>query len=217
MNTIFNDIIVTICDFLDDYSKLSFLSVTKKYHRLKNKTKFDGPINADSNIWYINSFDHFSSSSKYFRRLDNCRHLTLIDTRQIRSAPCYRRGKYHNAAGYEVTKISFFETSNNLEHITYRLILKFENDIDNTNIYYNIDNKYFMYCVKNKIKIDFEIIFQPKIKNMNLPTNIHDIRIGIGGFGIYDYDNETINYLNKLKPIIIKSGSLEINKKYFFG
>lgn len=202
MNTIFKDIILVICDFLDDRSKLSFLSTTSQNHELKNATKFEGPIHVDSTIWYINSFchcfDYYNSGISSIKNPNGLPHLILIRHFFLE----------HNCYGFQPY---YLFNSLNFKYVTFRLIIDVPYRINCWTISTTQqDNNFLLFCVENNIKIVYEIIFQSKSKAV---INYNHLTVGI--HIPYVIPNiEIRNYLSTFNTIIIKSGHLELNKKY---
>uniref|UniRef100_A0A6C0C7W4 F-box domain-containing protein n=1 Tax=viral metagenome TaxID=1070528 RepID=A0A6C0C7W4_9ZZZZ len=58
MNNLISDIHTHLCTFLSNIDKLNFLSVSKKYHGIKNVVSFEDEVNMAyvSHLWYYNSF-----------------------------------------------------------------------------------------------------------------------------------------------------------------
>src|SRR5579872_4754263 len=59
MEFILDDIIIVITSFLDDKDKISFLSLTKKLHLLKNKVYYNEKVYID-NIIKLSYYDMFT-------------------------------------------------------------------------------------------------------------------------------------------------------------
>jgi hypothetical protein len=61
MDSIIRDIILYICDFLDNASKLYLMSAKNRFHLMKKEISSDEPLSVDSDLWYAKSFHYFSA------------------------------------------------------------------------------------------------------------------------------------------------------------
>ncbi len=83
-----NDIIVYICQFLNDINKLNFLSVTTDTNKLKNQVYFDSKISVKGacDLWYGERCRHILISArtlKRFTKLKNIAPSTLPNVNQL--------------------------------------------------------------------------------------------------------------------------------------
>ncbi len=86
-----NDIIISICAFLNDYDKLNLLSITHTTNKLKNQIYFDSKISIKDikNIWYGDRCRNLWISARQLQNINkskipscvlpNINHLTLTN------------------------------------------------------------------------------------------------------------------------------------------
>lgn len=77
MENIPKELILVINEWLDDKSKLWFLSVCAIYDQWKNNVKFNSELDANSKLWYRSSFNHFRVYHGNSNVAD-CKKLTVV-------------------------------------------------------------------------------------------------------------------------------------------
>lgn len=214
METIFKDIILVISEFLDDRSKLSFLSTTKINHLLKNQTKFHGPIVVGIDIWYLNSFHHFYSKKKLLKdrinKLSKCTHITLIT--EIEHF-CQFDKWFHILSNIE-TIMTYLPT---IKNIAVKIIIFISEELKCSGINFHYPGKILLYFILNNIKLIHEIVFVSESNNITKNYDcIIQVKSHIADHIRYDdCDNNRIEkFIGGLNKIFIKKDTIELNKSY---
>lgn len=214
MNTIFKDIILIICDFLDDNSKLSFLSIRTQNHLLKNQIKFNGPLAVDSDIWYFNSFYHFISRKKplsgLISKLSNCTHLTLVEEDNYSS----NNDLLDIFANMNIVLLKLLT----IKTITIKFILSIHEKITSHGINLFLNEKIILDSLDNNVNIIFEFVFESNSKIILMRCgffNIRVLRAVTNQNNLSDNENTIIdNFIAGLNQINIPKDTLELGKKY---
>lgn len=206
MDTIFKDIILVICDFLDDMEKLSFLSVNNFNHLLKSQTKFTGPIDLNANLWYINSFYHFYAEQNLLEKttdnLHRCKHLTLINNYFLDDlSTCISNDK-----------IIYVHTPN-ITYLTYKYFLII-NSFDYSYINLLLPPTILLHHINNNIIVNFELVFKSDSGNIIMKNDISINIKSILSDQFKDDDEKIVKYIQTFNSILIVKDKLELNKKY---
>lgn len=152
METIPKDLILEICGFLDDTSKLNFLSVASMYDKFKSDVKFNSWLDVKRDLWYVASFDHFKMNYNGNTIIKHYEHLMIVTVTDS-----------FMAAVPDVIKFECVP-KRNTKSLTWRVILKLNPgfDISRQVINFSVCDLVNHYLKYHHIKFNLEYVFDDK-------------------------------------------------------
>src|SRR5688500_4722875 len=137
MNDLISDIYTQLCAFMSNVDKLNFLSVSKKYHAIKNLISFDDEVYmADiSHLWYYNSFFNVRMCNAFER--DDLEICNVVYPKNIRRLTLHNYRRTINIPS-TVTDLKYIFRTNYISSVYVPngvVYLKFDCNFTNGNIY----------------------------------------------------------------------------------
>jgi hypothetical protein len=156
------DNILEICEFLSDFDKISFLSITTDCHKLKNKVVFTSRHNLKKvkKLWYFKQFRQVIIHEKdNIQKLpSHIRHLTYIAKKSWYTL-FGDEGQYRNYVSIDsslianVEKITFLEHWKSTNRKTY----------DSSTFRFPLKFSFVDYCIENNKTVNVEWVFDESL------------------------------------------------------
>lgn len=200
------ELVLVICEFSDDKSKLQLLSTTTLYHKLKIYTKFISTVPAEINLPYKSSFNNFWIKQwEYNSNLpETCTDLLIVSDVNINGVSYASRVWMHQ-----------WESGVNPKKIILRYAACTRGApmfVTTTQLNYAIIKDFVEYCAKNKIELAYEITFSDidwtkQCKYLELSVEIYGniITRNIANIDIEDIRSGIIYTINGVELAPIKN------------
>ena len=205
MDTLINDLIIYICEYLDDRSIIQFLSSTRQNHLAKNKINYSFGVNiiAIQNLWYINSFTYvYVNTRTYYDDIANLKFPNRTKTLKIREI----NDRIFNYTPASVTHLI-------LDHSTYNVITYLPSNISHLTIsrfFLRESNNYFLNMLNIVSCVTHLTLYISDYENI---ANINIINVSnVTHIKLLFYSKQDINQINQ--DFLSKLSQLNISRNY---